>query len=281
MTRPDAQNGTNSSQLPEFRHPPVAEVACSVQFEPLRKLDGPRLGLLWARFRDRYPRAEQHPPLPNVIESFTRQAPPQFRVELLQDLPFPRFWFISADQSRLVQVQDDRFVVNWRKQGSDQAYPRYATLRQVLVDDMATFEDWLEGEGFGRPAPNQVEVTYVNHMVAGAEATTRQPLAAFVRLWAGEPSNATGPDEVEFRCSYIMTGATDEPLGRLHLQVQSQLRRSDSVPLYSFTLVGRGAPSAPTKEAALALMDQQHNWIVRTFADVTTEGMHDKWERTR
>ncbi len=282
MTRPDK---LPTSPLPEFARPPVAEVACSLQFEPLRQLDGPRLGLLWDRFKGRYPKAKQYAPLPNVVETFTRQAPPQFRVELLQDLPFPRFWFLSEDESRLVQVQDDRFVVNWRKQGSDGQYPRYATLRTALTEDIATFESWLASEGLGQLKHDQVEVTYVNHIVVGSDtAAGSQPLSSYLRLWAGEPADATysnGPDHEEFRTSYVMRGPTEQPIGRLHVQLQSQLRRIDLAPLYSLTLVGRGAPSAATTEAAIALMDHQHDWIVRTFADVTTDTMHREWGRTQ
>ncbi len=38
--------------LPTFDAPPVAEVALSVQFEPLGSLRSVQLGLLWERFRD-------------------------------------------------------------------------------------------------------------------------------------------------------------------------------------------------------------------------------------
>jgi len=50
--------------VPEYAKPPVVEVACAVQFDPITDRHAGRLGTLWGEFRDRYPRVEQHPPLP-------------------------------------------------------------------------------------------------------------------------------------------------------------------------------------------------------------------------
>lgn len=272
------------SDLPDFRHPPVVEVVCSIQFKPIEPLDGARLGLLWPRFRDRYPRAEQHPPILPSVEEFGPPSAQQIRLRFTPGLLSARVWFLDETGSRLIQVQHDRFIVNWRKEPGQEEYPRYPVLRQRLEDEFARFKEFLQSEGLPEPEPNQVELTYVNHIVAGSRPTERHPLSRFIRLWAGEPPNAgymRDADNVEFACSYLMTGQEGSPLGRLHIKLESQFLLADNTPLYGLSLVGRGAPNPSDLGGALRLMDDQHAWIVQSFADITTPEMQANWERTR
>ncbi|MGH8591471.1 MAG: TIGR04255 family protein, partial [Gammaproteobacteria bacterium] len=110
--------------LPEYAKPPVVEVACAVQFEPITELHAGRLGALWGEYRDRYPRVEQHPPLPALREQF-EATPARLGFTVETTFPMPRVWFLSAEGTRLVQVQRDYFILNWRKLDTDAVYPRY------------------------------------------------------------------------------------------------------------------------------------------------------------
>src|SRR5438874_351227 len=116
-----------TTPLPAFLNPPVTEVVISVQFDPLAKLAVPLLGLLWQRFRDEYPRFEQHPSLPPVIERLgVRATQSQLRIEMGGNVAV-RLWFLNKDGDQLVQVQNDRFIRNWRRVPKvvDQQYPRF------------------------------------------------------------------------------------------------------------------------------------------------------------
>lgn len=98
-------------QLPGLVRPPIVEVVCGVKFEPIPALDSLRHGLYWARIRERYPRAEAHPLLTN----------PNARI--VSEFPLQRTWFVSGDDEVVIQLQFDRFYVNWRKRHS--VYPRF------------------------------------------------------------------------------------------------------------------------------------------------------------
>ncbi|MCH7839452.1 MAG: hypothetical protein IID38_04355, partial [Planctomycetes bacterium] len=80
--------------LPDFSDPPVVEVALSVQFDSLKKLRTPQLGLLWREFRDRFPVTEEHAPLDAVVERFgaPRVRKGVARIEMLKSPPTPRCW---------------------------------------------------------------------------------------------------------------------------------------------------------------------------------------------
>src|SRR5690606_13076651 len=90
--------------------------------------------------------------------------------------PTPRFWFIDQSNTRLVQVQKNRLVVNWRQADTNAGYPRYTTLRNDLVEAFAILQTFLADEGFGKPIPDLAELTYVNHMRAGERGKPREPL---------------------------------------------------------------------------------------------------------
>src|SRR6266849_9126856 len=135
--------------LPAFDNPPVVEVASSVQFGTIPGLDAVRLGLLWSAYRDDYPRTEQYPPLPHEIESFGAPSPSQVMFSMASMIS-PRCWFLNGEKgTRMLQVQHDRFVLNWRKLDIDEEqYPHYdEALRPLFVKEYGRFERFLREEG--------------------------------------------------------------------------------------------------------------------------------------
>jgi len=98
-----------SRPLPQFKKPPVSEVALSVQFSPLENWRSPHAGIYWGRIHDRYPRTETQPPLPSQIEKFGPDFPelPTVRFEVA-NLERVRFWFLGEPANELIQVQGDR-----------------------------------------------------------------------------------------------------------------------------------------------------------------------------
>lgn len=118
-----------SSTIPAatFRDPPLTEVSFSCQFEAL-PITAAHLGLAAAELRRRgFPRLEEHPPLPPVIEDLST---PFRRVEIVVQLAqrTSRIWCVSENGSDLIQMQPDRFVLNWRKVRQTDAYPSFANL---------------------------------------------------------------------------------------------------------------------------------------------------------
>jgi len=101
--------------LPEFDKPPVIEVVCGLQFNPISALSVPYIGRLWSKFEADYPKTREAAPLLPTIEQFGEGS----RGSLYpfgDELPPPRIWFESADGNRLIQVQRDRFMHNWKKE---------------------------------------------------------------------------------------------------------------------------------------------------------------------
>jgi len=271
---------SNPSKLPEYRKPPVAEVALSVQFQPIPGFGFPHMGLLWAEFKKELPVVQQHPPLPRTVEDFGVPVGPRITLEagMMQGFPSPRVWFLDKAGAELVQVQNDRLVVNWRKVDDGLQYPRYNTVRARFDEAIAKFRRFLRDHDFPDMAPDQCEVTYVNHCLAGEVWSDLGEIDRVVSMWRGLDGFLPNPEEVQFAARYQITD-DQEILGRLHVTVEPARRISDHRPLLVMQLVARGAPVGDGLEGVGRFLDVGHEWIVRGFTSITTPEMHAEWER--
>jgi len=79
------------------------------------------MGMLWPRYRERFPRMQVQPPRPPMFERLGDAGEgtvPEIVVEFGYGVPSPLVWFVSGDDDNLIQVQQNRFVFNWRSRGS-------------------------------------------------------------------------------------------------------------------------------------------------------------------
>jgi len=271
--------------LPYFKHPPIVEVAISVQFEPIANLRTPQIGVLWQQFRDRFPSTEDHPPLEPAIERFGVSHSPKGAAsfQLLSMLPTPRCWFLNELGSELIQVQNDRFVHNWRKVGGSDTYPRYDHLRHTFKQELDRFEEFLRKEGLGELLPNQCEITYVNHIVLDEGSGPHEQLGDVVTLFNTSYTDqfCPQPEDCRINVRYIIPNSNGEPVGRLNLAVEPAYRKADQVPIFALTLTARGRPLSDDIGGVFEYLDVGRDWIVRTFASITTPRMHKLWRRMR
>jgi uncharacterized protein (TIGR04255 family) len=235
----------------------------------------PYLGLFWAELRDEYPLFEVHPALEPVIERFGDRpetiAPVGFR--LLEKPETPRCWFLDKTGNRLVQVQEDRLIHNWRRVKDEDAYPRYTSVRATFEREYQRLAAFVSRERVGELIPQQCEMTYINHITA-----TR-----FDSVFTALKSPARGflptPEQGAFTLTYQIPGDTTQPLGRLHVMLQPARRRRDDAPLLVLNLTARGVPDGQGLQGTLRFFDRAREFIVRGFCDLTSAEMHKVWER--
>jgi uncharacterized protein (TIGR04255 family) len=189
---------------------------------------------------------------------------------------------LSDDKLRLIQVQPDRFVLNWRKLDTDTKYPRYENLKKAFQSELALFLGFVAEQELGGFEPTQCELTYVNHLAAGQGWQDLRDLAKVIAPWSGVTTEAYLPDIEDVGFAWQHRFDDDgSPIGRLHVQLQSAFRVSDGARLLNLQLLGRGAPLGDGLDGVLAFTDRAHEWIVRGFTAITTEHMHEVWERIR
>jgi len=271
---------SSTAGLPNFDNPPVTEVALSLQFDPLPGLQIHHFGLLWERYRDRFPKVESHPPIDRAIEVFQREPlmQPAVSFELLNQLMTPRVWFVSESGAELVQIQRDRFIVNWRRVNAGDKYPHYEHIREMMEQQFSLFAAFVTEHKLGDFAFNQCEVTYINQIDTCRVWDRHAQVGHVLNVLAPEfkEENLPSPELFRFSAQYLM-GPSDGPTGRLHLLFQPAFRVSDKKPTFAMNLTARGKPQGDGFAGALKFLDEGRSNIVRGFRSLTTPEMHKEW----
>ena len=266
--------------LPSFRKPPVVEVAIAAQFDGIPGLTGPHMGLLWQRFRESFPTLQVH----SALDPRFERSGPEFGKKLtiaLETVPTPRVWFIGSNEEHLVQVQQDRFVFNWRRiHGQD--YPRYEQVKASFEKNFGLFQEYLADEQLGEPRLNQWELTYVNRIPAGDGWHRHGQLASVVPLLGRttEGGFLPEPEDIALRVRYRIS-PEDEAVSRLYVEANPGFDAASGKPVVGLTLTARGGLERAADGVLGSRLDVGRDWIVRGFAEVTSKTMHRHWERER
>lgn len=255
--------------LPDFERPPLIEVAMGVHFAELLQMKQPHVGQIWGAFRAEYPLVEDHEVLASPIEG---PAGSQL-VARIDFGPRPaRSFFLNAEGERLIQVQPDRFVHNWRKGAAP--YPRYGTLREQFRDVWRRFREATAALGLGPLRLERAEITYVN-AVAWA-GTVPAFMAAFHQPPIDVPHLATHPVDGQVR--FRVRLAHEEGYGPGALKVSAEpWRDPTSTTNYLLTLTVDGQVRGDGQDDVLKLMDRGHEVIVAAFKNLTIPKMHEEW----
>lgn len=261
--------------LPDFKAPPVREVAIAVQFERIPALSQAHVGLFWSTIRHDYPVTQDQEPLPSQVEDLSgTPMAPLFKIEFGPTPPLRRAWFLNPDGSRLVQLQQDRLVHNWRYQG--EPYPRFEPLAEAFQGFQESFFGLLETLRLPVPRVEQVEVTYINWI----PAAWMNEVVTFVSM-PFLPDGLGTPDSgaLSTRFLVIDEGAR---VGRLYLEARSAVSQESGALEAGYLLnltfraphQGGGDPGETTR-----LMLRGREAIVQAFTAFTPENLHETWER--
>ncbi len=282
-TRARPRKPLSPGPMPDYENPPVVEVALSVQFKELSKFQTPYAGFLWQEFREQYPEFEEKPPLPHIIETFPQPTQPTFTASFRDLPPARRVFFVTAAGNNVIQIQPDRFVHNWRKVKDEDEYPRYGQVRGLSLEQWSKFLAFAEKNGLGEVAPDQYELTYVNHMLKADGWDSLADVGSLFRdvRWASGDRFLPEPEALLHRMSFPLPEST----GRLHVALRQMRRIQDAREVLVLDLTARGFPTGPEaagREAMLLWFDVAREWIVRGFADLCEESAQRAlWRRIR
>lgn len=258
----------NNSTLPDYDAPPIVEVVCGIQFKELKDLATPHIGLLWQQFHPEYMFCRELPPLSPVIERFSPEPAPS--IQITQIPPLPRIWFLNEDESEIVQFQKDRLLVNWKKVGSDQPYPRYKKVFELFQSQLDRLCAFVRASSLGKIEPIQYEMTYVNLIPAGEGWKNYADVGSLVPdfSWRRTDDRFLPPPET---LNWSTSFAMPEEAGRLHISILSAAKVEDQSPVLQLTITARGISKNKSLEHTKEWFDQARVWIVKGFEDMTSE----------
>jgi uncharacterized protein (TIGR04255 family) len=262
----------------KFARPPIFEVVCGAVFSGKRPLVTADIGAYWQRVRDFFPKVEDAAPLPNMVEQPGVGAIPVFEFSNLP--PLRRAWFFSADGRNLIQLQQDRFLFNWKRASDEDSYPSYAVVIEQFDRHLAGFLEFCLEIGIGELTFRQFELAYVNHIsrTNGLDLIGLGSLLVDHRRSTDHPRFLPDPEGVNWTSVYDLPNG----FGRLHVAAQTALSLPTQEKLVRIDLTARGMSPDTSSNGRRAWFDVAHEWITHGFADVTAPDLHSEkcWGRT-
>jgi uncharacterized protein (TIGR04255 family) len=270
-------------QLPSFDNPPLAEVVVGIQFERIPALTSARIGELWRQYAKEYPKTEDQAPLPPIRERFETSGPQPILFQVQAGYQTPRVWLISEDSTRLLQIQPDRFIFNWRKSDDENKYPRFSVVKDTFFKELKIFVKYLDTHKIGDLNVMYCEVSYINHIKPNELWKTHADVGVIFPTFA-KLNRSTANIELEesgFNILYHILDASKKPVGRLRIVNEPRYIINPQQPIYHLDLTARGYPLGERDIAGVEkFIDVAHREIVTGFVSVTSDKMHKIWERT-
>lgn len=255
--------------LPQYDNPPVTETILGIEFRPLATWGMPHFGLFWAKIREKYSKFSVQPPLPEESHG-------SGLIISLNPIPVVRCWFIDYEDKWLLQVQNSRFISNWKKKKDDSDYPSYTLFRDRFVEHYEQFQQFLSDENFDELSLYQAEISYINHVDIGSDFDKLPEIFPVFSTFL-ENSFLPVPQNGGFNFEYRMP----ENRGRLYINAQRVLNLETGKEFVQFTVSAKTLIASNSKEAAYEALDHGHEWVVRGFTDFTSKSMHTLWKRTQ
>lgn len=144
-----------------LRAPPINEVGLSVATTSHGVLDPYDVRGLHEAFSD-YPKAERQFSFSAL--NVAAMVGGGSNAPILGGLPPQKWWFITEDQSRVIQAQEDFFSYNWRRVGREMgvpvSYPGFARILHEFKKALEQLEDWHSSRGTELPDPTGCELYY-------------------------------------------------------------------------------------------------------------------------
>lgn len=257
--------------FPSFKSPPLNEVSIGLQFEPLTNLRIPHIGLFWEYVRKELPLTEHAQPILGKDQTL--------RSDPTTGLPLPRVWFIDRTESKLMQLQTDRYNYNWRAREGADPYPHF----EQIIADFARYWDALEkflaDSDIGVIRPIVCELSYINIFEQGKEWTSIENLGNIFRdfPWTDQGERfLPHPKTLSWAASFPLP----DDRGALNVRLSPGKRVIDNQVVLQLDMAATNDVVGQTRESIMAWYRLAHEWIVKGFVDLTQAEIQKRiWER--
>lgn len=267
-----------SSELPKYSAPPVQETVLSVQYPRLEGYTSAHAGSYWSeRLGTAWNKVREVDRLDEVEEKFGTER--EFLLPRLKLRPGSepnRLQFVHG--TRMIQVQDSRFIYNWIRHEESHDYPSYRKVAPEFLSRWDEFQSFLRSKGIPDPKPNQWEVTYVNHFPKGDLWDSLDEVDGLIRDFRvpGPVLSVRRVDTLRAEWHFELGKAE----GRLRVSLFHGLKGgAGGQEALNFKLVARGPTSS--SEELPGKLDFGHEAIVLAFTAMTTDRAHAHWGRER
>lgn len=251
-----------------FRRPPLIEVSFGIRFDRPPELHTGHFGLYWAQLKSEFPETSDQAPILD---------PKTFGHIGGYDRFLPRVWFVHRDKSLLIQLQSDRFYLNWRRLQPTAEYPRFATLAPLFARYTTMWSNFLDQSGLGTLEISACELSYINHVL---------PPGGWGDLWdAGKiikPLVGTTPLNGGFPLRAVNWGGTfDNGTSQMSLILQTAENANDRTEkLLQYEIKAESSIPIGSIDAMTDWLNQANLDVVGAFTSTTTDfAQQEIWGR--
>jgi uncharacterized protein (TIGR04255 family) len=252
-----------------FNKPPLEEVIVGAYFVQPIPLRSELVGLFWSEVRKELPVIQQQP---EVSPPFGLTQVPGF-IGPGEIYPMPRFLLASEDESILLQIQKNAFLLNWRKRNAE--YPRFDTVKRKFDVYYAALVAFVSRELQAEmPLIQSTELTYSN-VVDECPYWSRPQDTSNVIAGFSLPNVGEEASRVDFN---NVTVYTLEPDLTLNVAIRTARRPNADAVVLAFDVRAIGALGAVSKPEADNWYERAHETVIRTFTAMTAQDIQrDHW----
>jgi uncharacterized protein (TIGR04255 family) len=261
--------------LPEFGAPPVIETVLSAQFVRLPNFSSALSGWFWKQYLSSdWAKAKDAPRIEDQFERFDepRTVVSPILIRQSSEMESERVQLIRSDDERLIQIQNTRFILNWKREHGP--YPTYKVLLPEFRELFAKFSMFVQDAGLGRLSLNQWEVTYVNHIPRGSLwASPYDWKRILPGLYTPAVWNGSHCETLAGSWRFILEGKR----GRLYINLQHGRTGVSGPDALVIQFTARGPVDDDKGWSVGSGFSLGHEYIVRTFDAITSEEAQASW----
>lgn len=243
-----------------FENAPLIEVAIGAQFN-LPVINEPLIYKVWEEQLNRdYPKTEIHPYLFPVVETENAIFSSEIKIPSRSNRKF----FISESGHKLVQLQDNRILFNWRTSSGKEDYPHF---NNVLAEFLRVFKI-LSKHLPNDSIINQLEISYFDHIMIDQFGVDYYNVDEIFK-WFNISKNLRTVN-VEF------TTWNPDLLGNLIIKMQSAMLQSLNKKVITLDSVFRGVNKANQSIEEWFVI--AHDFLLNNFEESLTEKAKSVWK---
>lgn len=251
-----------------FEKAPINEVVLGQVFLPRQDVLVPHFGAFWINaLQERYPKCSHAAPVVAPNESPISDSSTGW--------PLPRVWYISEDDTRLVQLQQDRLYTNWRQSSAGEEYIRFSRIAEEFEVVFSRYQEFIT-QLSGQPLRTVgYELTYVNIIGKGPEWQSAGDVGlVFTDIcWSDRERFLPAPKRVAAKFEFELPNQ----FGSMVVSIAPAKHRESHEEVFRLELAA-AAPAEIVGNVPFAeWVNVAHDYIVYGFKDLTTDAMHKYW----
>lgn len=242
-----------------FDKPPLVEVALGRVFLQRQDLLVPHFGSFWEQVRGAFPKVAHAAPIAQATDAV---------VVADEGYWLPRIWLSTLDDVFLIQLQQDRFHVNWRKTSANPEYVRFPAVLEKHHELWAKFDAFVTQVTGAPLQPVMNEMVYTNHIgEEGADLFGLSQGALRDCVWSGGTRFLPQPKAIAHSYSFDIPNG----IGELTAAITSGKRTADGAAVLKVDMQVRGRVSDEANQDFDTWAVAARNFLVASFKDMTTK----------